>query len=390
MKKRFLFHAYSVNTMTLPSTEMTLNRKGSAMTTETLHFLKALYANETRQVWVFDETNTCIWKNDISKPLQSEADCQALLKTVAANTSSQLFWHESLLYAVEVQQSTELHCTILKITAEPVLTNVMKEKNFRAICQEFLANQREAVFQISTIAEQIYDEVESNNIGDLEQEEIFSNLNDVMRACCHLLRRTNYYAELEKYAESESMALQPIELSRLLFDFSQNCKETLGRRISMKMQAETKIWVLCNEARLCFSLLCLMTQLLAQGQSELTRTVFLHVFSKENTATISIQTEKVENDFPEIEPTVLFQSNEEVAKQDYDLTNAVLENFCKTYNAKLERTSTDTKQGYLLKIPVYNARSNLQLHANIPRRRRSTFLNNYQVMLYDISDYRFY
>lgn len=99
---------------------------------------------------------------------------------------------------------------------------------------------------------------------------------------------------------------------------------------------------------------------------------------------------KVENDFPEIEPTVLFQSNEEVAKQDYDLTNAVLENFCKTYNAKLERTSTDTKQGYLLKIPVYNARSNLQLHANIPRRRRSTFLNNYQVMLYDISDYRFY
>ena len=133
-----------------------------------------------------------------------------------------------------------------------------------------------------------------------------------------------------------------------------------------------------------------MTQLLAQGQSELTRTVFLHVFSKENTATISIQTEKVENDFPEIEPTVLFQSNEEVAKQDYDLTNAVLENFCKTYNAKLERTSTDTKQGYLLKIPVYNARSNLQLHANIPRRRRSMFLNNYQVMLYDISDYRFY
>ncbi len=211
MKKTFLFRAYSVNTITLPLTEMTLNRKGSAMTTETLHFLKALYANETRQVWVFDETNTCIWKNDISKPLQSEADCQALLKTVAANTSSQLFWHESLLYAVEVQQSTELHCTILKITAEPVLTNVMKEKNFRAICQEFLANQREAVFQISTIAEQIYDEVESNNIGDLEQEEIFSNLNDVMRACCHLLRRTNYYAELEKYAESESMALQPIE-----------------------------------------------------------------------------------------------------------------------------------------------------------------------------------
>ena len=67
MKKTFLFRAYSVNTMTL--TEMTLNRKGSAMTTETLHFLKALYANETRQVWVFDETNTCIWKNDISKPI---------------------------------------------------------------------------------------------------------------------------------------------------------------------------------------------------------------------------------------------------------------------------------------------------------------------------------
>lgn len=392
MKKRFLFHAYSVNTMTLPLTEMTLNRKGSAMTTETLHFLKALYANETRQVWVFDETNTCIWKNDISKPLQSETDCQALLKTVAANRGSQLFWHESLLYAAEVQQSTELHCTILKITTEPVLTNVMKEKNFRAICQEFLANQREAVFQISTIAEQIYDEVESNNIGDLEQEAIFSNLNDVMRACCHLLRRTNYYAELEKYAESESMALQPIELSRLLFDFSQNCKETLGRRISLKIQAETKIWVLCNEARLCFSLLCLMTQLLAQGRSELTRTVFLHIFSEGNTATISIQMEKSKHDFPETEPAMLFSSNEEVAKQDYYLIRAVLENFCKTYNANLESTQADTKQGYLLKIPLYNANaySNLQLHANIPRRRRSTFLNNYQVMLYDISDYRFY
>ena len=140
MKKKFLFHTYPVNTTALPLTEMTLNRKGSAMTTETLHFLKALYANETRQVWVFDETNTCIWKNDISKPLQSEADCQALLKTIAANRDSQLFWHESLLYAAEVQQSTELHCTILKITAEPVFTNIMKEKNFRAICQDFLQN----------------------------------------------------------------------------------------------------------------------------------------------------------------------------------------------------------------------------------------------------------
>ena len=77
MKKTFLFRAYSINTITLPLTEMTLNRKGSAMTTETLQFLKALYANETRQVWVFDETNTSIWKNEISKTLQSEADCQA-------------------------------------------------------------------------------------------------------------------------------------------------------------------------------------------------------------------------------------------------------------------------------------------------------------------------
>ena len=100
--------------------------------------------------------------------------------------------------------------------------------------------------------------------------------------------------------------------------------------------------------------------------------------------------EKSKRDFPETEPAMLFSSNEEVAKQDYYLIRAVLENFCKTYNANLESTNTDTKQGYLLKIPVYNARSNLQLHANIPRRRRSTFLNNYQVMLYDISDYRFY
>ena len=360
------------------------------MTTETLQFLKALYANETRQVWVFDETNTCIWKNDISKPLQSEADCQALLKTVAANTGSQLFWHESLLYAAEIQQSTELHCTILKITTEPILTNVMKEKNFRTICQDFLANQREAVSQISVIAQQIYNEVESNNIGDLEQEAIFSDLNDVMRACCRLLRRTNYYAELEKYAESESMILQPVELSRLLFDFSQNCKETLGRKISLKIQAETKIWVLCNEARLCFSLLCLMTQLLSHDPSQLKQTVFLHVLSEGKAAIISIQTEKGEHDFPETEPVMFPQSNEEAVNRDYYLANAVLQNFCKTYNTKLESANTDTKQGYLLKMPLYNAHSNLQLHANIPRRRRSTFLNNYQVMLYDIADYRFY
>ncbi len=102
--------------------------------------------------------------------------------------------------------------------------------------------------------------------------------------------------------------------------------------------------------------------------------------------------EKSKHDFPETEPAMLFSSNEEVAKQDYYLIRAVLENFCKTYNANLESTQADTKQGYLLKIPLYNANaySNLQLHANIPRRRHSTFLNNYQIMLYDISDYRFY
>lgn len=390
MKKTFLFRVYSVNTITLPLTEMTLNRKGSAMTTETLQFLKALYANETRQVWVFDETNTCIWKNDISKPLQSEDDCQALLKTVASNTGSQLFWHESLLYAAEVQQSTELHCTILKITTEPILTNIMKEKNFRGICQEFLANQREAVSQISVIAQQIYNEVESNNIGDLEQEAIFSDLNDVMHACCSMLQRTSYYTELGKYAESESMTLQPVELSRLLFDFSQNCKETLGRRISLKIQAETKIWVLCNEARLCFSLLCLMIQLLSHDPSQSKQAVFLHVFSERKTAILSIQTKKNESDFQKTESAILPQPNGEAAKRDYYLTNAVLQNFCKMYHANLESINTDTKQGYLLKIPLYNAYNNLQLHANIPRRRRSTFLNNYQIMLYDIADYRFY
>lgn len=387
MKKTFLFRTYPVTTRISSFTGLTPDRKGSVMTIRTLVFLKNFYANETRQVWIFDESDTCVWKNQVDQPLQSEADCQQLLKTLTANTGSQLFWYHSLLYTAELQQNTDLECWIVIVTPEPVLTNIMNDQNFRTICQDFLADQREAVFQISTVAEQIYDEVESNNIGDLEQEAIFSNLNDVMRACCRLLRRTNYYTELEKYSESESTILQPVELSRLLFDFAQNCKETLGRRVSLKIQAETKIWVLSNEARLCFSLLCLLTQLLSHEPTESTQTVFLQVVPEKNMAALSIQVEKTGHASAETEPPVF---PNEAVKRDYDLTNAVLRNFCKTYNAQLEPIVTDQKQGLQLKIPLYPAHSNLHLHAEIPRRRRAAFLNNYQVMLYDIADYRFY
>ena len=360
------------------------------MNAETLQILKMLYANENRQVFFLTTAGTCIWKNDISEPLKTEEDCIALLHTLQANTGIQTFWYHSLLYAAEILTSAELDCVILRISTEPVLTNIMTECNSRALCQNFLAEQRKAIFNISTVMEHIYNEVEAHNIGELEQESIFSDLNDVMHCCCRLMKQTVYYEELCKYADDMYNTMQPLELSSAIIHFAQNCRETLGHRMELKLQPEMNIWVLSHESPLCFCLLCLMTQLLSHNDTNPIQTLTIRTDTENNHAVISLYRDKGNNYDPETEPISKLQPTGKNVNQDYYLVSSVLSNFCKAYDAVFETIKSETIRGYQIKLPLHIHNPNTQLHAPQEFQKRSTFLNRYQIMLYDIADYQFY
>ncbi len=360
------------------------------MNAETLQILKALYANEKRQVFFLTATGKCIWKNNISEPLKTEKDCQTLLNTLQANVGTQMFWRGSLLYAAEVRSSTELDCVILLISTEPALTNMMKESHFRATCEDFLAKQREEIFNISAVLERIYSEVEAHNINELEQESIFSDLNDVMYCCCRMMKQTAYYEELCKYADMPNTALQPLELSSMIFNFAQNCRETLGRHVQLKTQMEINIWVLSNENLLCFCLLCLMTQLLSNNHTNSVKTLFINTQTENNHAVISLYIDKTNSHESETEPISQLQPASRDTNQEYYLISNVLFDFCKAYNAAFEEIKDEKIRGYQIKLPLHLHNTNMQLHASRKSQRCSTFLNNYQIMLCDIADYQFY
>lgn len=360
------------------------------MNAETLQILKMLYANEKRQVFILTPAGEWLWKNDISEPLKTEQDCQTLLHTLKANAGMQMFWHHSLLYAAEIQTSTELDCVILRVSTEPVLTNIMNESNSRAICQGYLAEQREAVFNISAVMEHLYNEVEAHNIGELEQESIFSDLNDVMRSCCRLMKQTAYYEELCKYADNMHTPMQPLELSGVIHHFVQNCRETLGHHVNLKIQTEMNLWILSHESPLCFSLLCLMTQLLSHNQTISVQTLFIKTYIENNHAVISLSIKKANNYDPQAEPISQSQPIGENVNREYYLASSVLSNFCKAYDAVFEAIESETLRGYQIKLPLHMHNSNAQLHAPQESTKRPTFLNSYQIMLYDIADYQFY
>ncbi len=360
------------------------------MNTETLRILKELYSNEKRQVFFLTTAGKCIWKNNISEPLKTEEDCQTLLHTIQVNTGTQMFWYRSLLYAAEIQTSAELDCVILRISTEPILTNVMEESNFRAICQNFLAEQRETIFSISAAMEHIYNEIESHNIGDLEQESIFSDLNDVMYCCCRMMKRTSYYAELSKYADAPHTALQPIELSNMILKFVQNCRETLGHHVNMKTQLEINIWILSNETLLCFCLLCLMTQLLSNSRNKPVQTISIKTHIDSNYAVVSLYMDKGDNYEPETEPISHLQPTGGNGNREYYLASSVIRNFCKAYNAVFEIITNEKIRGYQIKLPLYTHNNNTHLHASQESRKYPALLNSYQIMLCDIADYQFY
>lgn len=360
------------------------------MNTETLQILKTLYANEPRQIFFLTTAGTCIWKNHISEPLKTEEECKALLHMLHANAGTQTFWHHSLLYAAEILTSPELDCIILQISPEPILTNIMKESNSHALCQDFLAEQRKTIFNISVVMEHIYNEVESHNIGDLEQESIFSDLNDVMYCCCRLMKQTAYYQELCKYADDMYNAMEPLELSSVIMQFAQNCRETLGHCIELRLQPEMNLWVLSHESPLCFCLLCLMTQLLSHNHTNPTQTLTIRTYTEHNYAVIFLYQKKWNDYDPETEPISQLQPSNKNANQEHYLVSSVISNFCKAYDAVFETIKNETIRGYQIKLPLHLHNSDVQLHAPRKSRKRSTFLNNYQIMLYDIADYQFY
>lgn len=360
------------------------------MNAETLQILKKLYANDNRQVFFLTTAGTCIWKNDISEPLKTEEECIALLHALQANTNIKTFWYHSLLYAAEILTSTELDCVILRISTEPVLTNIMTERNSRVLCQNFLAEQRKAIFNISAVMEHIYSEVEAHNIGDLEQEVIFSDLNDVMQCCCRLMKQTVCYEELCKYADDMYNSMQPMELSDAIMHFAQNCRETLGHRMELKLQLEMNIWVLSHESPLCFCLLCLLTLLLSNKDTNFIQTLTVRTHTENNYAVISLYKEKENNYKQKDESNSKFQTTNKNVNQEHYLVSSVLSNFCKAYDAVFEIIKSEIIQGYQIKLPLHIHNLNTQLHASQKFQKHSTFLNRYQIMLYDIADYQFY
>lgn len=358
------------------------------MNAETLQVLKTIYTNDKQPTCILDTAGNPLWKNDADGIFRDASDYQKLLKLLQVKESGTYhFWHHSVLYAAVIRFYPELDGILISISEKPVLSDLIEDSNVKDLCQQILASKRQSICGITMAVEQIYDKVEACEDADaleMEQDDIFSQLNIIMYSCCRLMQDMVYYEELNKYNELLSTEAQPLCLATVFRVLKEKTADMLRHSANLNIPPITAQWVYCNENRLCFCLLSMLSCLLRSQQHEI-QEVYLHVHSDAQHVTMKMETQ---SDQPVL-PLLLKEPPMHHPNSQYPLMMSMINRFCREYDAQFSIMSEEETISYQLKMPLYY-QSPSKLQAERSKHVSISTPDHYQILLCDASNYRFY
>ncbi len=363
------------------------------------NWIKNWYQHTADYIYLFSETWTFLWKNR-SCPMFSKPPVPANLfgctptKLAQQPARSATMLYAGKLYGIgldahQYQENSAAPDTtfyVLRIGHVPYTDAQWQNPAWCQNIENRIAAVRGQIFGISNAAAALYDVIEeySDDFPEMLQKEQMEQLNIIKGNCCKLMRPSLCCQEISKYYQKADVSPETIFLDREMSNFVESCRNVLGRTVRLRFSSEPYLSISVNRNRFLCAMLYIVSDLCRQfpGHSDLNMTASAQ--GEEVLLTLLCEAEGT-NDIPKrhsAEPALY-------APQLLTPEEQVIRLFCQTYHITRFTAVSENKSTCTLRFPPCPTSGPLHLHSPIQKLQDDAF-SLYQLILSDISSYRFY
>lgn len=356
-----------------------------------LKWIAQWYQQASDYVMAFSGQWELLWQNRPCPMLQNITDFGSFFPfspndKTSSRTST--ICHIGELYRVHCDRNltdgTPLF--LVRIDALPYTDLSMENQEWCNDMENRLAAMRSQIFGISNAVAALYCAIEeqSDACPRTLLEEQMQQLNIIKGNCCRLIRPTVLLAEQMRYCQKKDISGSPFFLDREMSNFVESCRKILGRTLRIQGESESQLAISVNPQRLLLCLLCLILQIKRQYSD----TTLIRIAAKKADSyaelTFSAESSGIDETRSRHSPAVLLYHTHLLSQEE-----VIIRHFCRCYQATLLSAEREQKKMAVLRIPLCDETAPLFLQSGV-RRFRSDEDSLYEIMLADISEYRFY
>lgn len=362
---------------------------------EQQNWITQWYQQSLDYVLLFSQDWTIRWKNRECPMLRCVSDYSAFFNFSAKETVNST--HFTICYAGELYMThLDVHTGaenesvyLVRIDASPYQKAEWENPAFCHETENYAAAMRSQIFGISNAVSVLYHTIEeySDSYSNMMLEELMQQLNIIQGNCCKLMRPSVYLAEMSNYYQNHNVSGEALFLDRELSNFVESCRNVLGRTVRIHLETESYLRIWANRDRLVRCLLCIVVYL-QRKEPKLTH-LFLKAEAQGEETILSLTASSGGKDeapsrHSESDPlyqTPLLSPEEQMIRL-----------FCRTYQVTMLTTTTETQNICSLRFPACDESAPLSLHSPIKELKelQDDAFSIYQLILSDISSYRFY
>ncbi len=359
------------------------------MQNEHLQWLKQWYQKSPDFVLVFTAGWEPIWQNRSCPMLPPDTDfCRALgfEQTYLPERGTYTLCHAGELYSfrLDITDTQTEPLLLIRISEKPCMHIGWDNATWRREAENQSAALRSQVFGISNATASLYHlfEETSDQFPQLLEEQL-TQLNIIKGNCCRLMRTAILWVEQAKYHEMDSIISRPLFLDRELSNFVECSRNILGRTVRIHLDTAKQLCIETNRQRLTQALLCMLLRL-CRSRSD---TNLLHIYAEQQADCIVLTAKASSNGVDETphrhaEFQPMFQTS--LLSQE----EAILKLFCQTYHVMMLYSTTENHTVCTLRFPICDNPPLILESVQSPFQDEAYSV--YQIMLADISEYRFY
>lgn len=360
------------------------------MQKEHLHWFRQWFQASPDYVILFSAAWEIIWQNRECPMLPQDSDyrrCLGLDEVRIPKRGTYTLCHAGELYSfrLDIPENQPEQLFLIRISEKSCQHIGWSDAAWRSEAENHSAALRSQVFGITNAAASLYSLVEEtgDQFPQLQDEQL-AQLNIICGNCCQLTRAAILWTEQARYHEMEAIFSRPLFLDRELSNFVESCRKILGKAVRINLETASFLCIRVNRQRMTQALLCMLIQL-HRDHPEM-NLLHLSAEQQENSVVLTVSASSSgKDDMPSRH--AVFQPM--FSTSLLSMEESILRLFCETYGVVMLNSHAENRVVYTLRFPVCDDMTGLSLESSQTMFRDEAF-SIYQIMLADISEYRFY
>lgn len=354
-------------------------------------WIQSWYQQSDDYILLFSPDGALLWQNRDCPMLRLTTEDTPLFRRTEDGTPQTgifLNCYHGDLYSVQLERhgTDEVPLYLMRIGQKPFQEAVWNNPAWRHETENQVAAMRQQIFGISNAVTALYHTIEecSDQYSRMLLEEQMQQLNIIKGNCCRLMQPSVLWLEQLKYRQNQEIFGEVLFLDRELSNFIESCQNILGRTIRLHLESESHLRIFANRRRLQSCLLCLLLHIRKQ-RTEVTQFFWKAKLQQQQiilTCTASSDgTDAHPNRHSSLER--LYQTPITTPEE------SVIRLFCQAYQAVILYTNAEDHMICTMRFPEHDQNKSLSLESPVAALQDDAF-SLYQILLSDVSSYRFY